>query len=63
MDAGYKMDTKMSKATIDIICRALLAIVAALRKEYNLPEYHNITISVNDSMTAPPFYDTIAKTE
>jgi len=53
----------MNKTTVDIICRALLAIVAALRKEYDLPEYHNITISVSDSLSAPPFYDTIAKTK
>jgi len=47
----------MSKQTADIICRALLAIVAALRKEYGLPEYHGITINVSDSLTAPPNYD------
>ena len=55
------MKIELSKYAVDIICRALLAIVAALRKEYDLPEYHNITISVSDSLTAPPFYDTIAK--
>jgi hypothetical protein len=38
----------MNKTTVDLICRALLAIVAALRKEYNLPEYHGITIMVSD---------------
>lgn len=40
----------MNKLTVDIICRALLAIVSALRKEYGLPEYHHITISVNDDI-------------
>lgn len=41
----------MSKPTVDIICRSLLAIVAALRKEYDLPEYKNITISVTDNIS------------
>jgi hypothetical protein len=35
----------MSKKTADIIIRALLAIVAAIRSEYDLPDYKNITIS------------------
>ncbi len=52
----------MSKPTIDIICRALLAIVAALRKEYGLPEYHNITITVNDSVAGYVKSDIIAST-
>ena len=39
----------MSKQTADIIIRALLAIVAALRKEHNLPEYHDIKILVIDN--------------
>jgi hypothetical protein len=39
----------MSKFTADVICRALLAIVAALRKEYGLPEYHHITIELCDN--------------
>lgn len=44
----------MNKLTADIICRALPAIVAALRKEYRLPEYHNITIELhnNDTLTS-----------
>jgi hypothetical protein len=41
----------MSKQTADIICRALLAIVAVLRKEFDLPEYHNITIQIIDTYT------------
>ena len=41
----------MSKQTADIICRALLAIVAALRREYGLPEYHNVTIHVTDTIS------------
>ena len=40
----------MSKATAEIICRALLAVVAAIRKEYDLPEYHHITIRVEDTL-------------
>ncbi len=39
----------MSRQTADIIIRALLAIVAALRKEHNLPEYREITILVVDN--------------
>lgn len=38
----------MSKVTVEIICRALLAVVAALRKEYGLPEYKNIVIEIRD---------------
>ena len=50
----------MDKTTVDIICRALLAIVAALRKAYDLPEYHNITIEITDkdALTDIPFYKT-----
>lgn len=36
------------KALADVICRALLAIVAAIRKKYGLPDYHNVTISLVD---------------
>lgn len=43
----------MSKLTADIICRALLAIVAALRKEYGLPTYRGVTIELhNDDIPA-----------
>jgi hypothetical protein len=28
----------------DLVCRALLAIVAAIRKKYSLPVYQNIVI-------------------
>jgi hypothetical protein len=34
----------------ELICRALLAIVAAIRKKYDLPEYHNVTIEVTEKM-------------
>ncbi len=37
------------KQLADIICRALLAIVAGLRKKYGLPDYHNIVLIVQDS--------------
>lgn len=49
----------MDKATVEIICRALLAIVAALRKQYNLPEYRGIVIELRstDSTTPPPKYE------
>lgn len=36
------------KALADIICRALLAIVAGIRKKYGLPEYQNVTIILQD---------------
>ena len=35
----------------DIITRALLAIVAALRKKYDLPTYKGITIEIKESDT------------
>jgi len=47
----------MSKQTADLICRALIAIVAALRKEYGLPEYHGITIQVTDSIATAADYE------
>jgi hypothetical protein len=30
----------------EYVCRALLAVVAAIRKRYGLPEYKNISIIV-----------------
>lgn len=41
----------MSKYTIEIICAALLAIVSALRKEYNLPDKNHIEVVINDRDT------------
>ena len=40
------------KQLAEVICRALLAIVAALRKKYGLPDYKGITIEIgeNDSI-------------
>lgn len=38
----------MTRETADIICRALLAIVAALRRAYDLPVYNNITIEIKE---------------
>jgi len=32
----------------EIICRALLAIVAAIRKKYGLPDKHNVTIMMTE---------------
>jgi len=48
----------MDKTTADLICRALLAIVAAFRKAYELPEYHNINIIITerDDVTPAPLY-------
>ena len=39
------------KQLAELICRALLAIVAAIRKRYELPEYRGITIEVKESDT------------
>jgi len=36
------------KQLAEIICRALLAIVAALRKRYGLPVYKNVTLEIKD---------------
>jgi hypothetical protein len=36
----------MTKQTAELICAALLAIVAALRKEHGLPDYRGVTIHV-----------------
>ena len=48
----------MTKETADIVCRALLAIVAALRKAYDLPAYHNIIIIIQEH---PPPVDNTPK--
>ena len=37
------------KEFADILCRALLAIVAALRKRYDLPTYKEITIQITEA--------------
>lgn len=37
---------QLDRLTVDIICRALLAIVARLREVYGLPEYHGVTIVI-----------------
>ena len=39
------------KELADLICRALLAIVAALRKRYDLPTYKGITVEVKENDT------------
>ena len=42
------------KELAEIITRALLAIVAGVRKKYNLPEYKNITVEVRENDTITP---------
>lgn len=42
------------KQLADVICRALLAIVAAIRKRYGLPAYQNIVISVQEQSEDEP---------
>lgn len=52
------MKIELQKQTIDIICRALIAIVTALRKEYGLPEYHGVTVELkNVTQVNPPVYE------
>ena len=52
VDAVYEMDAEMNdKDLADLICRALLAIVAAIRKRYDLPTYKGITIEIKESDT------------
>jgi hypothetical protein len=36
----------MSKQLADIICRALIAIVVGIRKEYGLPDYKNVVLII-----------------
>jgi hypothetical protein len=38
------------KELADVICRALLAIVAGIRRKYGLPEYHHVTIQLTDTL-------------
>jgi hypothetical protein len=53
--------TKETAARIaDGICRALLAIVALLRHEFDLPSYRGITIEIKDSpYSEPPVTDAV----
>lgn len=37
------------KQLAEIVCRALLAIVAALRKRYELPEYRGVTVEIRST--------------
>lgn len=37
------------KDLAEIVCRALLAIVAGIRKKYGLPEYKGISIVIVDT--------------
>lgn len=45
----------MTKKTADIICRSLIAIVAAIREEYDLPTYHGVTIEIRDSVSGAAY--------
>jgi len=38
----------MSKQTAELIIRHLLGIVAALRKEYEIPEHNSVSVVVTD---------------
>lgn len=49
----------MKQKTVDLICRALLAIVAALQEEYHLPKYRGITIEVKGDVYAEPTITTL----
>ncbi len=39
------------KEIADIVCRALIAIVAAIRKKYSLPEYKNVSVTFTEKDT------------
>jgi hypothetical protein len=39
------------KDLADVVCRCLLALVAAIRKRYGLPTYHGVTVVLQ---TEPP---------
>ena len=39
------------KELAEIVCRALLAIVAAIRKRYDLPVYKGITVEIREGDT------------
>ena len=49
------------KQLADVICRALLAIVAAIRKRYDLPTYKGMTVEIHesDSLAGVSDYDSI----
>lgn len=47
------------KELADIVCRALLAIVAGIRRKYGLPEYHNVIIQITDTFAGVTSYDKI----
>lgn len=42
------------KELAEIICRALLAIVAGIRRKYNLPDYRGVTLEIKDSPYSEP---------
>lgn len=37
------------KELADIVCRALLGIVAGIRRKYELPQYQNIVIEIKET--------------
>ena len=37
------------KELADIVCRALLAIAAGIRKKYGLPDHKNITVEIRET--------------
>jgi len=51
----------MSKRTVELICRALLAIVAALSQEYGLPRYNHVSIRIEDDVAGAVEYDTMTQ--
>jgi hypothetical protein len=48
------MTREQSTRIADGICRALLAIVALLRHEFDLPSYRGITIEIKESPYSEP---------
>ena len=34
----------------EIVCRALIAIVVGIRKKYELPDYHNVVLVIQEQI-------------
>lgn len=54
---------ELTPKTVDTICRALLAIVAALQEAYDLPKYKNITLEVRTEIYSEPTITPVIETK
>lgn len=48
------MTREQAARIADGVCRALLAVVALLRREFDLPDYRGITIEIKESPYTEP---------